>query len=310
MKKPTAIVFSDPHLRDTQPVCRTDDFWQTQKGKFMWLQVLHKKVGLSVPMICAGDVFHEWKTSPKLIDMALDYLPKNLISVPGQHDMPSHKYDLLNEAGYGIINKVDKISNPMGVHNGSYVLGKKMGEQIVMRVWFFPYGSELHSINPDPPHLDIAVVHHFVYKGRKPFPGQLTGVKSLLQKLKGYQLVITGDNHQPFTYRTDDQLLINPGCFSRQKADEAKIEPRVYLWYAEDNSFDIQYVPTEPADKVISRKHLEQIEYKNEKIEIFVGRLNENINIQLDFKSNMRAYLKGNPKIRKLTKQKIQEAMA
>ncbi len=304
MKKPTAIIFSDVHLRDTQPVCRKDDFWETQKKKLDWLRSFHRHIDINIPVLCGGDVYHEWKTSPKLIDMGIDYLPKNMVSIPGQHDMPNHNYKLINESGYGILSKTDKIQNDTGVHKGLYDQGR---DKLVL--WFFPYGAELHSIDPKDNEVNVAIVHHFVYKGRKPFPGQLTGVKSLLKKLEGYQLVITGDNHHPFTHKTEDQLLINPGCFSRQKADEADIRPRVYVWYAKDNSYDIEYVPIEPSEEVISRKHLEQIEYKNEKIEIFVGRLNDEISKHFDFKLNMKNYLEGNPKIKKLTKNKIQEAM-
>lgn len=303
MKKPTAIIFSDLHLRDTQPICRKDHFWETQKKKLNWLRHFCKSVGKDVPVFCGGDVYHEWKTSPKLIDMALDHLPKDMISVPGQHDLPNHNYALVNESGYGILSKTKKIQNSTAIHRGVIDRG---GDKLM--IWFFPYGEKLKSVL-DSKDINIALVHHFVYKGRKPFPGQLTGVKSLLKKLKGYKLVIAGDNHHPFTYKTDDQLLINPGCFSRQKADEATIRPRVYIWYAEDNTFDIEYVPIEDPEEVISRKHLEQIEYKNEKIELFVGRLNENIEAQFDFKNNMEKYIKGNPKIKKLTKTKIQEAM-
>lgn len=296
MKKPTAIIFSDLHLRDTQPICRKDDFWETQKKKMDWLRSFHQNIGSDIPVLCGGDVFHEWKTSPKLINMAIDHLPKNMISIPGNHEMPSHTFSRMDESGYNTLMRVTKTG------------WRKPFQLDDLDIHFFPYGSELKSIKSSSM-ISIALVHHFVYKGRKPFPGQLTGVKSLLKKLKGYQLVITGDNHHPFTYKTDDQLLINPGCFSRQKADEAAIRPRIYIWYAEDNSFDIEYVPIEDSEEVISRKHLEQIEYKNEKIELFVGRLNENIEAQFDFKSNMKQYLKGNPKIKKLTKTKIQEAM-
>lgn len=303
MKKPTALIFSDLHLRDTQPVCRKDDFWETQKKKLKWLRSFHKSIGSDIPILCAGDVFHEWKTSPKLINMAIDNLPKNMISIPGNHEMPNHNYELMDESGYGVLSKTDKIINGIKIHKGSFEGSK------TINIYFFPYGIELHSIDPSPSEINIVLAHHFVYKGRKPFPGQLTGVKSLLKKLKGYDLVVTGDNHHPFTYKTDDQLLINPGCFGRQKADEASITPRVYIWYAKDNSYDIEYVPIEDSEKVISRKHLEQIEYKNEKIELFVGRLNENIDAQLDFKSNMKQYLDGNPKIKKVTKEKIREAM-
>lgn len=303
MRKPTAIIVSDIHLRDTQPICRKDDFWETQKKKLNWLRSLQKAVGKDVPVLCAGDVFHEWKTSPKLINMALDHLPNRFISIPGNHEMPDHNYALMDESGYGVLSKTNKIWNNVGIHKGVFGGSKNID------IWFFPYGKKLRSMPPEPPNIDIALVHHFVYKGRKPFPGQLTGVKSLLKKLKGYKLVITGDNHQPFTYQTDDQLLINPGCFSRQKADEATIRPRAYLWYSQDNSFDIEYLPIEDSEEVISRKHLEQIEYKNEKIELFVGRLNENIDAEFDFKNNMKKYLKGNPKVRKLTRHKIKGAM-
>lgn len=303
MKKPTAIILSDIHLRDTQPICRKDDFWETQKKKLNWLRSFHKNIGTNVPILCAGDVFHEWKTSPKLINMAIDFLPNNIISIPGNHEMPNHNYELMNESGYGVLSKTQTIYNQLKIHKEVF------NESKTINIYFFPYGQELYSIDPKSREINIAIAHYFVYKGRKPFPGQLTGVKSLMKQLSGFDLIITGDNHTPFTHRDGDRLLINPGCFSRQRTSEANNQPRVYLWYAENNTFDVEYVPIEDPENVISRKHIEQIEYKNEKIELFVGKLNENIDVKFDFKNNMRQYIKGNPKIKKLTKIKIQEAM-
>ena len=291
--KPTAIILADLHLRASQPICRTDDFWETQIKKLWWLRDFHTTIGDHIPILCAGDIFHGSNTSPKLVNMTIDCLP-NMTSVPGNHDLPAHNYKKLHESGYATLNKAGR------------VFDKNPYDEINLE--FFPYGFELtpHECTNK---INIALVHHFVYKGRKPFPGQLTGVKSILKKLKGYQLVITGDNHIPFTYQTDNQLLINPGCFSRQKASEANIKPRIYLWYAKDNSFEIEYIPIEDPKKVISRKHIEQIEYKNEKIELFLNRLNTDMKVNLDFISNMENHLEGNPQIRNITKSKILEAM-
>jgi hypothetical protein len=46
--KPTAILTADWHLRDTQPICRTDDFWESQWIKANYIMELQRKYGCPV----------------------------------------------------------------------------------------------------------------------------------------------------------------------------------------------------------------------------------------------------------------------
>lgn len=94
--------------------------------------------------------------------------------------------------------------------------------------------------------FNIALVHTYVYNKKEFNSEKLAMWKSdaFLEKFKGFDLVVSGDNHQPFvTESSDGRLLVNPGSLTRQAADEAH-QPRVYIFDTEmrkleEHKFDI-----------------------------------------------------------------------
>jgi DNA repair exonuclease SbcCD nuclease subunit len=131
------------------------------------------------------------------------------------------------------------------------------------------------------------------YKGKPPWPGcEDPPAKELLKRYPDYDLIVTGHNHQSFVEELDGRLLVNPGAITRQEADKADHKPCVYLWYAEENQVEPHYLPVE--EGVISREHIEQTEERNERIEAFVSRLNDEWEAGLSFEQNLERFFKEN----------------
>lgn len=298
--KADAILCSDLHIRDSIPECRTDDFMKTQEVKYEFLRELQHKHG-NIPILVAGDVFHHWKPSPFLISWALQHLPDQTITIAGQHDLPNHNLDNINKSGIYTLWKAGKIE----VLNNNQIMVNGFG------IWGFPWNIDLTGVaklrNCD--YYKIALIHHLVYKDKEPFPGAAkvggTG-KSILKQMPGFDLVVSGDNHQTFTATYGDQLLVNPGSFMRTTAAQADHKPCVFLWYAKTNEVEQVFLPINK--NAVSREHIEVKEHKDERIEAFVSKLKSDVELGISYSENMKLYIAKN-KISKEVQTEIWEAL-
>lgn len=278
MKKPTAIITSDIGLQEGQPICRLDDYWAAQGYKLAWLKALQEEY--DIPILDAGDLFEHWKPSPYLLKWALENLPNGIITIPGNHDLPAHNLDLYEKSGLAVLEAAGKIqvlmNDPLYDHD----------EHI--EIYPFPWGAELKSIENTPPYKKVALVHTMTYIGRS-YPGcKDPGALQLLKKMQGYDLIIVGHNHQHFMVNYNGRKLISPGSLTRTTADQINYEPCVFLWYADTNQ--IEAIPVPIKKDVISREHIDAVERKDERIDSFVSRLSDDMEIGLSFEQNLENY--------------------
>src|SRR3972149_9530571 len=104
-EKTLAILTADIHLRDTQPVCREDDYWEAQKKKIEF--ILDMADELSCPIFVAGDFFDKAKSSPYLEQWIISEIrshgsPKIYV-IPGQHDLPNHSIELIKKSSLSVL---------------------------------------------------------------------------------------------------------------------------------------------------------------------------------------------------------------
>jgi DNA repair exonuclease SbcCD nuclease subunit len=287
----SAILAADIHLRDSVPECRTDDFMKAQTRKHNFLKALQEKH--NAPVLLAGDLFHHWKPRPFLIGYALRVLARSVIGIPGQHDLPAHSLERIEESGIYVLAQSGAIEllSPdrdlttviRGYHYDSDVIG-------------FPWGVELAGTKREKDVCKIALVHHLVYQGKVPFPGaEKCGgtAKLIIKQMPGFNLIVTGDNHQTFVERVGNTVLVNPGSFMRTTAAQADHKPCVFLWDEKTNEVEQVFLPIDK--KAVSRDHIEKKEDKDERIDAFVSRLSEDCEMTLSYETNMRTFL-ANPK--------------
>ncbi len=292
-KKPSAILTSDWHLREDQPLCRTDDFWEAQRAKLEFISELQAKY--DCPVIHAGDLFHHWKPSPRLLSFAIDHLPKNsggcwdeedcptFQTVYGQHDLPQHNLGLADKSGVATLEKANRLEVLKGIH-----YGQPPGE---FNTWF---------------NRGVLVWHKMTWVGKSPWPGCTDPSAEELMEEYQYSLIITGDNHKSFVVEKDGRLLVNPGSITRQTADQATVKPKVYLWYAKTNTVEPVYLPIKR--DVISRAHIEHKAQRDSRIEAFISRLDGEWEAEISFEENLKRFAAKN-RIRKSVMQLIQEAI-
>lgn len=283
MKIPDLILTADWHLRDTQPVCRTDDFWDAQWRKVQFVRKLQKKY--KCPVFHAGDLFDHWKPSPFLLSETIKQLPKNFHTVYGNHDLPQHSIKLRHLSGINVLERAKVLTT-------------------------FPFGH-LNDVPKQSDFIEYAgkrvyVWHKFIYDGTAPFPGAKGHVRSAVRKYPFYDLIVTGDNHQSFARKHKNTLLVNCGSLTRQSASQIDFEPCVWLWYANTNK--VRKIPLPYEQNVVTREHIEKTEQRDERINAFISRLVNEEQMVLSFEKNVERFLAQN-KVRRDVKEVINNVL-
>lgn len=285
-----AILSADWHIRPDTPVCRTDNFWEAQEKKINFILDLREQHGC--PLLIAGDLGdyplnRGWPTW--LSRWAIKkFKGHHIVSICGQHDLPNHRLDLWEKSGIGILEAAGVIK-VLGFNDFTHTLSDNPTIELAM----FPYGKEIQPIykgkKPDWP--VIAMTHEMVIESKKLWPGQVAPKgHQLLKKFPEYSLILTGDNHNPFVCEYQGRLLVNPGSLMRTTASQESHRPRVYLWWAETNEIEAVYLPIE--DGVISREHIDMAEERSDRMDAFVARVRDDVEIALSYEDNVENYLK------------------
>jgi DNA repair exonuclease SbcCD nuclease subunit len=272
--KADAILTADWHLREPEknPICRTDNFWETQWKKVKFISNLQEQH--DCPVFHAGDLFDHWKPSPYLLSMAITHLPKDFRTVYGNHDLPQHNLDLIHKTGIYTLQHAKALS--------------------VLDVYHWGQDPKTHAAKELETVVKgnfVLVWHIYTYQ-TKTWPGN-TAPKAakLLRQYPKYDLILTGDNHQAFVEEYEGKLLVNPGSIFRMDADQIDFKPRVYLYYADTNSVEPVFLPIEP---VITREHIEGKEERDNRIQAFVERLNTDYEGGVSFEDNLEKFFSNN----------------
>jgi len=280
----SAIFTSDWHLREDTPVCRTDDFWKMQWIKVDFISQLQGKY--NCPVIHAGDLFHHWKPSPYLLTMAAKHLPRKFYTIYGQHDLPQHNLDLAEKCGvYNLVH-----SGVISLLNGTH------------------FGQKASATNVPGINHKLLVWHRMVWHNKLPWPGcKDPNADELFDELPEYDVIVTGDNHKPFSVEYEGRVLVNPGSLTRQKADQHNHKPRIYLYSDTENRVEPIYIPID--ENVVSRMHLDESEARNQRLEAFINKLNDDWETDIDFVENMNRFEQSNnirPSIMKIVREAIE----
>lgn len=264
---PVAVVSSDWHLTDKVPASRacTKEEWYREMEERVTAMV-EKANELKVPLVVAGDVFHTWKEPVALVDRVTDWLGECrewIHMIPGQHDLPYHRLDLLKDSPLQLLRLLPKVNVIDGLASESLGGG--------WSALFCPWG-QWKNIPEDDPNDDVArwllVAHRFVYTHGS-FPGADPAGKiyssEMVSKLRGFDAAVFGDNHSPFECNVNGTKVWNNGSVLRHKKNERDDFPRFGVLYSdghfEENRFhgcdkekwtdgEIEYAGPEESDSL------------------------------------------------------------
>jgi predicted phosphodiesterase len=261
MIKPDFIITADLHLRETKPICRTDDFFITQLDKLDFLKALQREY--DIPIYCSGDILDSWNISPSFISSLIDFMPK-ITTVWGNHDLPYHNLKNKEKSALWTLYKAGKVD-------------------------FFKDGHWNQDLNDcsgiEINDRKILFTHIMTWKNKKPFPQcNDLSTKNLLLKYDDFDCIVTGHNHQQFKDELDDRILINPGSFTIQSIAELH-KPAVWLYYSETNTVKSIYLPFDESN--ITEIHKIKKENKENRLNAFIEKIGNDWEINLDFKKTI-----------------------
>ncbi len=298
-----AILTSDWHIRKDTPLCRVDDYREAQARKIEYIIKLANEN--DCPILVAGDFGHKPYWGDELLNWAIELLnDAYIITIPGQHDLPNHRLDKVEEAGLGILDKALKQFILLGGEEEP-----EPQEITPIRLFSYPYSCSIDTIRTNYATKKVAIIHQMVIKSQnnKLWNDQkANSAKGLLKKFPCYDLIVSGDNHQSFAVEYEGRWLVNPGSIMRMTAAQIQHRPSVYLWWAESNTVERHLLPIE--DNVIDTSHIEESKERDERIEAFISKLPDTAGTGFDFRKNLSNYLEQN-RARKGVVQKIWEAM-
>lgn len=268
---PDAILTADWHLRATIPSCRKEEFESAQWKKVYFISTLQKKY--NIPVLHAGDLFDIWKPPLELVSKANQYIPKDFFTIYGNHDLPQHNLELSYKCGIFNMYTSGKLKLLPGIHWGQ--------ESDSME-----YSLTLKN-------RKILVWHMMTYQGKKLYPGMKDSPAASIIRKTNADLVLTGHNHQSFVEEYKGRLLVNPGCITRQESDQADFTPKVYLYYAFDNTVESIILPHEKG-VVEKADDVKVKEERDERINAFISKLNTQWDSTIDFDKNIERFLESN----------------
>ena len=296
MKKACAILTGDIEIRAFQPTCRTDDHWEAQQNKMDWLRELSYEHDCVI--FDSGDLFDKrYKSNPshKLINWAIENLPNSgkgalgdgapsFYTVPGNHDLPGKSIDNYDNSAMAVLAAAGTlIRMPNRFPMGYQPHGRNIN------IYGHAWGEELkHSDKFNDKSINVGIIHAMVYEEFEPFPGcEGYSAKEVMDLLPDYDLILTGHNHQTFTLEKEGRVLVNPGSFMRNDADQEDHKPCVFLWYSETNTIKRVYIPIEQG--VISRDHIDIKNAKETRLDAFVEKLGGQAVSGVNFHANLEA---------------------
>lgn len=281
--KADAILCGDIHIRDKVPVARTDDYLAAMWRKLTCINQL--ALDNDCPVMCSGDFFDHWKTAPELLNPVLEILTAKWLIVYGDHELPNHSIKLKHKSGLTTLAKAGKVTIVRGGHGNS-----KGSNELPKSVRPIVIGER-----------KLMLWHVLTWHKELPYPGcENSNAKSLLKKYKQYDCIITGDNHKPFVVKHKDRMLVNVGSMMRNNADQINYKPAVWKYYAETNTVEPVYLSIE--EGVISRKHIEVVNARNERIDAFISKVKTDFKLTMDFKQNIVRFFGKNKTHKKVKK--------
>lgn len=233
---PLLLFCADIHLSELPPTIRSSepDWFVAQARQLEWLRTLQNQY--QCPIVAAGDIFDRAIGSARIINFAIDNLPI-MYTIPGNHDLPYHNIDKVNDSSYGTLvragNLLELTSEPTEFHIGNRILA----------ITGFPFDAPPPTSIPVQAtnRINIAVIHQYLWTddcGHYPGVPVTYSLTETLKRYPGFDYYIFGDNHIGFLRNN----VLNCGTFFQRTRDDVKHPLHVGLLYEDKDVLNIKTI--------------------------------------------------------------------
>lgn len=278
---PEFILTADWHLRADKPRCRLDKDWiTTQRSQILEVSAYANQY--NCPIIIVGDIFNKAVVPEEITNMFLRFcstVNKGVYVLAGNHDLPYHSIDNLENSSVGIL----------------LIVAEKMNSKYLKTLDAFDgiswnhFGGEIKKKGNG----SIIALHQLVFESMKDIPPSVNAVtaQDLLDTYPDADFILTGDMHQSFHYTSNGKHVINPGHLNRQSADQTN-PPIVYLVNT-DKSL-VKALPITDDEELVTDEYLKKESDREDRIEAFIEKIQGTEDVTLSFLDNIEQAIQKN----------------
>lgn len=245
-------LLGDLHLRTSTPINRIDDYVTNQFNKLEQAFETFSEEEC-VFILQPGDWFDNFgKDSYGVTNHAIALLMFYRIPIYlvfGQHDIKFHNKDLTDIP----IQTLNETKLVQQLTNNPEII--KLNEKQRLKLYGANWNEPLPKARKVKNIINILVAHTMVIKNKKLWPGQTDYKVARQLPNLGYDLVVTGDNHQAFTWKNQ---VINCGSLMRMRSDQDKHHPTFAIYDTIEKTLDMHYYDILPSNTVFKLKEVEE----------------------------------------------------
>lgn len=249
---------SDIHLRSDRPRCRRDGSWRKTQEEQLDISYQEAERRQVEAMLIPGDLFHRSREEDWLVSLFIQVVSRHdsirTYIMPGQHDLPRHSWNLMDNSSFGILWNVAS-EHPLLC-------------QMWQRFDFCRYGEE-KPLDGDS-ETEILLLHRLVTPPGKdlPFQDNAIAADALLRKYPRYRYIVAGDYHHGFTYEENGRYVIVPGCMNRQASDMIDYQP---CWvFADTRGNIVERIPIPDDIELITDEFVRKQEQRELNLRAFI----------------------------------------
>lgn len=299
-------ILGDLHLRSSRPVNRIDNYYQAQFEKLNQAFQVFQEEGCMM-VLQPGDFFNNYGKDPydvtnNAIALLMYYrIPTYLVF--GQHDIKFHNQEV-TDIPIQTLNKTDLIQQ-LSNKPETIKLGAKQKVKLYGANWdeSIPKARRIKNV------VNILVTHTMVIKNKKLWPQQSEYIMARNLPEYGYDLVVSGDNHQAFTYQNK---VINCGSLMRMRSDQDKHKPMFGIYDTVDGTLDVRYYDIHSSEIVLKLQEKEESKQSEERKKKLTQSLETDIDeVELDYRRNVNRVVKRKGKeLSKRSKDIVEESIS
>lgn len=232
MKDYVGCFTSDLHIRDSQPVGRLDDYQEYQKNVLKF--IAGEAGGRLSNIFIAGDIFNGWNPAPSEYMIFKDFKEhaREIHLVAGNHDLKGNSMASYRVSGVGVLTGWDEKTHNLSLEGSkwAYAVHYQHPKPFDIFIQGYNFGEPLDK-KPLENAKNILVIHDQVYdEFVMGYSTKSSNCEDILEKYKGFDLIVSGDNHKHFVHEgKDGRKILNCGAPTLQKVSEREYTPKIHF---------------------------------------------------------------------------------